>query len=193
MRIMSRVACLTAVLFAAPFVVAVPAGSALAQQMRLDPSDPTAPVAATTTASAFADYQPFREQKVAPWRQVLDEVAAVPRGTGHSATAATTEPPAPADKPTTEPGATIMATGVVQSIDKANAKVKLIHDPIAALAWPKMTMFFRLKEAALAEQVKEGDAVQFYLEKATSGYVISGFKKALPDTDTRDMGKGDKQ
>ena len=66
MRIISRVACLTAVLFAAPFVVAVPAGSALAQQMRLDPSDPTAPVAATTTASAFADYQPFREQKAAP-------------------------------------------------------------------------------------------------------------------------------
>ena len=86
-----------------------------------------------------------------------------------------------------------MATGIVQSIDKANGKVKLIHDPIAVLGWPKMTMFFRLKEAALAEQVKEGDAVQFYLEKATSGYVISGFKKALPDNDTRGAGKGDKQ
>ena len=220
MKIISRVAYLTSVLFAAPFVVAVSADSAAAQQMRLDPSDPTAPVAAATTASAFADYQPFREQKIAPWQQVLDEVAAVPRATGHtghSATAATTtapketirvpsdderrdsmaktEPPAPApaDKPTTEPGATIMATGVVQSIDKANAKVKLIHDPIAALGWPKMTMFFRLKEAALADQVKEGDAVQFYLEKATSGYVISGFKKALPDNDTRGAGKGDKQ
>lgn len=200
MRIISRVVCATSVLFTAPFVVAVPAGSAIAQQMRLDPSDPTTSVAAPATASAFADYQPFREQKIAPWKQILDEVAGVPGAAGHaghSAVAATTtEPQAPsvAEKPTAGPGATIMATGVVKSIDKANGKVKLIHDPIAVLGWPKMTMFFRLKDAALADQIKEGDAVQFSLEKSPSGYVISGFKKkAMPDNDMRDMGKGDKQ
>ena len=220
MRIISRVACLTAVLFAAPFVVAVPAGSARAQQMRLDPSDPTAPVAATTTASAFADYQPFREQKVAPWKPVLEEVAGVPAAAGHAGhntTAAATsepketmsapsatddkkamaraepQPSTPTEMPTSAAGATIMATGVVKSIDKANGKVKLIHDPIIALGWPKMTMFFRLKNAALADQVKEGHAVQFSLEKATSGYVISGFKKTVPEHDMREMNKGDKQ
>ncbi len=220
MRIISRVVCATSVLFAAPFVVAVSAGSAIAQQMPLDPSDPTISVAAPTTASAFADYQPFREQKIAPWKQILDEVAGASGAAGHaghSAVAATTtepketmrapsdherhdsmaktEPQAPpvTENPTAGPGVTIMATGVVKSIDKANGKVKLIHDPIAVLGWPKMTMFFRLKEAALADQVKEGDAVQFFLEKATSGYVISGFKKAIPDNDMRDMGKGDKQ
>ena len=221
MRIISRVVCATSVLFTAPFVVAVPAGSAIAQQMRLDPSDPTTSVAAPVTASAFADYQPFREQKVAPWKQVMDEVAGVPSAAGHAghrATAAkTTEPKETMRTPSgherhdsmakTEPQATsvaekltaglgtaIMATGIVQSIDKANGKVKLIHDPIAVLGWPKMTMFFRLKDAALADQVKEGDAVQFSLEKSPSGYVISGFKKkAMPDNDMRDMGKGDKQ
>ena len=220
MRIISRVVCATSVLFTAPFVVAVPAGSAIAQQMRLDPSDPTTSVAAPATASAFADYQPFREQKVAPWKQVMDEVAGFPGAAGHaghSAVAAnTTEPKetmrAPSDyerhdsMAKTEPQATsvaekltaglgtaIMATGIVQSIDKANGKVKLIHDPIAVLGWPKMTMFFRLKDAALADQVKEGDAVQFSLEKATSVYVISGFKKAMPDNDMRGMGRGDKQ
>ena len=220
MRIISRAVCLTAVLFAAPFVVEVTAGSALAQQMRLEPSDPAAPVAAPITASAFADYQPFREQKIAPWKQVLDEVAGVPGAAGHaghSAVAATiTEPKetmqapsdheghdsmaktelgasSPAEKPTVASGATIMATGVVKSIDKTNEKVKLIHDPITALGWPKMTMFFRLKEAALADQVKEGDVVQFSLEKATSGYVISGFKKTMPEHDMREMNKGDKQ
>ena len=221
MRIISRVVCATSVLFAAPFVVAVSAGSAIAQQMPLDPSDPTISVAAPTTASAFADYQPFREQKIAPWKQILDEVAGG-SGTaghaGHSAVAATTtepketmrapsdherhdsmaktEPQAPsvAETPTAAPGATIMASGVVKSIDKANGKVKLIHDPIAVLGWPKMTMFFRLKDTTLAEQIKEGDAVQFSLEKSPSGYVISGFKKkAMPDNDMRDMGKGDKQ
>lgn len=81
MRIISR---MVWVLFVAQFGIAVHAGSALAQPMRLDPSDPTAPVATPTAASAFADYQPFREQKVAPWKQVLDEVAGVPGAAGHA-------------------------------------------------------------------------------------------------------------
>ena len=185
-----------------------------------DPTDATALAPPARHESAFADYQPFREQKIAPWKQVLDKVAGVPGAAGHaghSATpAATIEPretmPAPIgheghetmakaeSQPSSltknlpaEPSDTIMATGIVQSIDKANAKVKLIHDPIMVLGWPKMTMFFRLKDAVLADQIKEGDAVQFSLEKATSGYVISGFKKAMPDNDTRGAGKGDKQ
>ena len=186
-----------------------------------DPTDATALVPPFEQESAFADYQPFREQKIAPWKQILDEVAGGSGASGHeghSATpAATSEPkeimPATsgheghetmakakpqssslAEKPTAGPGATITATGIVQSIDKANGKVKLTHDPITALGWPKMTMFFRLKDTTLADQIKEGDAVQFSLEKSPSGYVISGFKKkAMPDNDMRDMGKGDKQ
>ena len=185
-----------------------------------DPTDATATVPPFKQESAFADYQPFREQKIAPWKQILDEVVGVPGAGGHAGHRATAAAAGESKEalPTTggheghetmaktEPqpssltknlptgmGATIAATGIVQSIDKANGKVKLIHDPIAVLGWPKMTMFFRLKDAALADQVKEGDAVQFYLEKATSGYVISGFKKAMPDNDMRDMGKGDKQ
>ena len=178
MRIVLRVVIATLSPCAVLFAVAVSIGSAVAQQNRPDPSDPAAPVAATANASAFADYQPYREQKVAPWKQVLDEVAGVPGAAGHaghSAVAATTtepketmrapsdherhdsmaktEPQAPsvAEKPTAGPGATIMATGVVKSIDKANGKVKLIHDPIAVLGWPKMTMFFRLKDTTLAD------------------------------------------
>ena len=220
MRIISRVVRAALLFCAVLLAVAAPIGSANAQQIRPDPSDPTAPVAATITVSAFVDYQPFREQKIAPWKQVLDEVAGgsgAAGHAGHSAVAATTtetketmrapgdhehhdsmaktEPQGPsvAEKPTAGPDATIMATGVVKSIDKANGKVKLIHDPIVVLGWPKMTMFFRLKDAALADQVKEGDVVEFFLEKATPGYVISGFKKAMPDNDMRDMGKGDKQ
>jgi Cu/Ag efflux protein CusF len=87
-------------------------------------------------------------------------------------------------KPHTEPGphadaktTGITGTGVVQDIDKANSKVKLTHDPIAAMGWPKMTMFFRLRDNSLADQVKVGDKVQFSLEKMASGYVISGFQK----------------
>ena len=83
----------------------------------------------------------------------------------------------------------ISGTGIVQGIDKANGKVKLTHDPIAALGWPKMTMFFRLKDSALADQVKEGDKVEFSLEKAGSGYVISGFKMGAARHDMKQLKK----
>ena len=75
----------------------------------------------------------------------------------------------------------------MQGIDKANGKIKLTHDPIAALAWPKMTLFFRLKDNALADQVKEGDKVEFSLEKSATGYVISGLKKGGASHETKQM------
>lgn len=81
----------------------------------------------------------------------------------------------------------VAGTGVVQGIDKANGKVKLTHDPIAALGWPRMTIFFRLKDSALAEKVKEGDAVDFSLDKSTSGYVISGLEKSPAQRETKKM------
>ena len=74
----------------------------------------------------------------------------------------------------------VTGTGVVQGIDRANGKVKLTHDPIEALGWPKMTMFFRLKDGSLADQLKEGDRVEFSLEKSATGYVISSFQKGAP-------------
>ena len=87
-------------------------------------------------------------------------------------------------KSNTGPGngqtAGVTGTGVVQGIDRANGKVKLTHDPIEALGWPKMTMFFRLKDGTLADQLKEGDKVEFSLEKSATGYVISGFQKGAP-------------
>ena len=71
----------------------------------------------------------------------------------------------------------ISGKGVVLKVDRANATVKINHDPIPALDWPQMTMPFRLKESALADQVKEGDKVEFYLEKSGSDYVIVKWQK----------------
>jgi Cu/Ag efflux protein CusF len=51
----------------------------------------------------------------------------------------------------------VSGKGVVLKVDRINATVKINHDPIPALDWPQMTMPFRLKESALADQVKEGD------------------------------------
>ena len=82
------------------------------------------------------------------------------------------------DKPAASTPKNITGKGSVQLVDKANGKVKLTHDPIAAMGWPKMTLFFRLKDNSLADQVKAGDKVEFSLEKSASGYVISGFQKS---------------
>jgi len=83
------------------------------------------------------------------------------------------------------PSSPVTGTGIVQAIDKANARVKLTHDPIAALGWPKLTLFFRLKDRSLAEQVKEGERVEFSLENSASGFVISEFHAAPAKPDAK--------
>ena len=82
-------------------------------------------------------------------------------------------------------GAGISAIGVVQGIDKNNARIKLTHEPVAALGWPKMTMFFRLKDASLMDQLNEGDKIEFALEKSPSGFVISTLHKVPARTELR--------
>lgn len=170
----------------------------LAQETKhSDPTDPAALVPAIKYESAFSDYRPFQEQKVAPWKQVLDEVTGIVGADGHAehggmsetSTAKEVAPsadvaaansqtlsPAPAES-TDAPATEIAARGLILQIDKANAKVKIAHDPIASLGWPKMTMFFRLKQASMADQVKENEKLEFFLEKSSNGYVISRFGK----------------
>ena len=199
------------------FTLTVNAATVMAQSSKLpNPADPGVASPTLRYESTFSDYQPFREQKSNSWKQVNKEVADNPgMGSVHSMKdmPGKTMPgmdSKTADAPTSKEGhgemamakpqtapvqsanaqtAGITGTGVVQGIDKANGKVKLTHDPIAALGWPKMTMFFRLKDSALADQVKEGDKVEFSLEKAASGYVISGFQKGAARHDMKQMKK----
>jgi len=157
-----------------------------------DPADPSAASLPVRYESAFSGYRPFQEQKIAAWPQVLEEVAALPGMVGHaghggvsmagsasSANTATTAPPSRAGSTTlTDTRAAIVGHGRVQEVDKANGRVKLAHEAIEALGWPKMTMFFRLKDIALVEQVKVGEETDFFLEKSSAGYVITRFGKA---------------
>lgn len=99
---------------------------------------------------------------------------------GHATVAmAKTQASAPATKPMQMPAGPVSGTGVIWEIDKTNGKVKMTHEPIDALGWPRMTMIFRLKDGTLPGQVKEGDKVEFSLEKSSSGYVISSFQKPI--------------
>ncbi len=57
----------------APHVVAQSAGGP-------NPADPSAPAPAAKYESAFEGYIPYRDQKIAPWREVNEEVT---RAGGH--------------------------------------------------------------------------------------------------------------
>ncbi len=103
---------------------------------------------------------------------------------GHGAMAMAKPQTAP-NQPGSARTASVTGTGVVRGIDKANGKVRLTHDPIAALGWPRMTVLFRLKNSLLAGQLKEGDMVEFSLEKSTSGYIISSLQKGPASHDMK--------
>lgn len=81
--------------------------------------------------------------------------------------------PGMGSKSTESESAILTATGVVRGIDKPGARVTLTHDPIEAVSWPRMTIVFRVKNASLVDQVKQGDKVKFVLTKSSTGYVIS--------------------
>jgi Cu(I)/Ag(I) efflux system protein CusF len=74
--------------------------------------------------------------------------------------------------------AAVSATGVVEQVKAEQGKVKINHDPIAALGWPRMTMFFRVKDKTVLEGVAAGDKVRFDLEKDAAGWMIPRMEKA---------------
>ena len=86
----------------AVLVLAGVAGAAGAQDdARRDPSVPGAQVPKFEYRSAFSDYRPFSEEKVAPWREVNDEVGRVGGHAGHSGQ----QKPAPAKPGAAAPAA----------------------------------------------------------------------------------------
>ena len=73
------------------FAACTPCVAAQQQSARPSPVDPTAPVAQAKYDSPFTGYTPYREQELAPWREVNEEVARVGGhagvfgGAGHAA------------------------------------------------------------------------------------------------------------
>ncbi|HVK55726.1 MAG TPA: copper-binding protein [Burkholderiales bacterium] len=135
-------------------VVGASASMGFAQSSRHGPVDSNAPAPDFAYESAFSDYQAFGEQAPADWKQINEEVGGAMHGAASSDTHA-----------------------VVQSINRAENKVKLKHGPIPKLDMPGMTMVFRVVDAKLLDQVKEGDEVGVTVEKAGGGYVVTGFQK----------------
>lgn len=63
--------------------------------------------------------------------------------------------------------------GEVRRIDKDAKKITLRHGPIVNLDMPAMTMVFQVTDAAMLDQVKVGDKVNFSAEKIAGAYVVT--------------------
>jgi Cu/Ag efflux protein CusF len=66
-----------------------------------------------------------------------------------------------------------MSAGEVKKIDKEAGKITIKHGPLANLEMPPMTMVFRVKDAAMLEQVKPGDKINFVAEKANGALTVT--------------------
>lgn len=65
-----------------------------------------------------------------------------------------------ASSPQTQQTATHNADGVLKTINVKDGKVQIAHEPIAALGWPSMTMWFTVRDP-LPQGLKAGDSVRF--------------------------------
>lgn len=80
--------------------------------------------------------------------------------------------PSDAQKATSTAAATHSGRGKVISVDNLAGTVKLTHDPITSLKWPKMTMDFKAHDPAMLKDLKPGTQVDFELMKMDGGYRI---------------------
>lgn len=68
--------------------------------------------------------------------------------------------------------ATDLSEGTVKKIDAPTQRVMLAHGPIANLNMPPMTMMFKVKDAAMLKQIKDGDKVRFRVEDVGGEYTV---------------------
>lgn len=75
-----------------------------------------------------------------------------------------------------EDAATHRTMAVVKSVDTANGKVKLAHEPVKSLNWPAMTMNFSVKDPALFDKLPVGKKVEVEFVQQGSTSVVTGVK-----------------
>ena len=72
-----------------------------------------------------------------------------------------------------------MVSGVVESIDKADGKIRLKHGPIKSLGMDVgMTMSFRVQDPAFLTNLNTGDKVRFQAEQINGLYTVTKIEKA---------------
>lgn len=74
------------------------------------------------------------------------------------------------------PGAAL-AEGEIRKVDKDAGKLTIKHGPIKNLEMPAMTMVFKVKDAAMLEQVAAGDKIRFGVEKVNGAFTVQQIEK----------------
>ncbi len=102
---------------------------------------------------------------------ILAMTAAIPMA-AHAAGSAQAKEGAAAQ----QPAAGVMADGEVKKIDKDAGKMTIKHGPLVNLDMPPMTMVFRVKDAAMLDQVKSGDQIRFSVEKINGALTVTAIE-----------------
>lgn len=71
-----------------------------------------------------------------------------------------------------------LVDGEVKKIDKGAGKITLRHGELKSLNMPAMSMVFRVKDAAMLDQVKTGDKVKFAADRVNGAVTIVELKPA---------------
>ncbi len=67
--------------------------------------------------------------------------------------------------------------GVVRKIDAAASKITLRHGPIPNLGMGAMTMGYQVKDKAMLDGLKDGDAVRFTAERVDGVYTVTHLER----------------
>ncbi len=65
-----------------------------------------------------------------------------------------------------------LTEGEIRKVDKDTKKITIKHAPITNLDMPAMTMVFQVKDAAMLDQVKAGDKINFAADKVNGAYTV---------------------
>jgi Cu(I)/Ag(I) efflux system periplasmic protein CusF len=84
------------------------------------------------------------------------------------------------DKRVATPAVAQMSEGEVKKVNKELGKITIKHGPITNLKMPPMTMVFQVKDKAMLDQIKEGDAINFVAEKDGYQYMVTTIVPIAP-------------
>jgi Cu(I)/Ag(I) efflux system periplasmic protein CusF len=70
-----------------------------------------------------------------------------------------------------------MSAGEVKKVDKSAAKMTIKHGPLENIGMGAMTMVFRVKDAAMLDQVKVGDKIRFVAEEPNGQLTVTQLQK----------------
>jgi Cu/Ag efflux protein CusF len=125
------------------------------------------PACATSSNTPIANAAPMTGVDLGPSSRIPTMQVAM-AGAGHELHHADTSA-AKNVQPAHDDGSHAHAIGTVNSVDSAQHKINLSHQPITALGWPAMTMDFAVAPSVDLSRIKPGSRVNFSLEKASGG------------------------